>query len=291
MGNNNKATVIFSTYNSVEWLEKTIIGFSNQTFRNFEIIIADDGSGPATKDKIDELRKSTGMDLVHVWQEDHGFKKSRILNKAIMASSNDYLIFTDGDCIPRHDFVEQHVKYAEMGYFLSGGYFKLPMETSLKITKEDIRNGNAFNANWLLDNGLEWTYKLLKLTSKGWLERALNRHTTAKAVWNGHNSSGWKRDILSVNGFDERMEYGGQDREMGERLANLGIKSKQIRYSAICVHLDHSRDYAVNESVEKNLAIRKITRKYKLIWTPYGIKKTTTTGIYRKIQKAHPQLF
>lgn len=272
----DKVSVIFSTYNKVDWLEKVLWGFANQTDQNFEIVIADDGSGPETKEKIDQVKSEFGLNIHHIWQQDEGFQKSKILNKAISASNTKYLIFTDGDCIPRYDFVSVHKKFAKKGYFLSGGYFKLPLATSMKIQKEDIFSGNAFNAQWLLENGLEWTYKLLKLTSKGWKEKALNRFTPAGAPWNGHNSSGWKADILAVNGFDERMQYGGQDRELGERLFNYGIRSKQIRYSAICIHLDHKRGYATQESIEKNLAIRKNTRKTKKTYTEYGIKKATS---------------
>ncbi|MGF1639093.1 MAG: glycosyltransferase family 2 protein [Cyclobacteriaceae bacterium] len=273
MNTTPKISVIFSTYNSVAWLEKVLYGFANQTFKDFEIVIADDGSGVETKSKIEAIRKEFGLNINHVWQPDEGFQKSKILNKAVLGASGNYLVFTDGDCIPRKDFVEIHHRFAEKGFFLSGGYFKLPMETSEIITKDDVFNGNAFDKQWLLDHGLKWTYKLLKLTSEGWLEKALNKFTPAGAPWNGHNSSGWKEDIIKVNGFDERMQYGGQDRELGERLFNSGIKSKQIRYSAICVHLDHKRGYATPESISKNLAIRKETRTHKKTWTEYGISK------------------
>ena len=98
--------------------------------------------------------------------------------------------------------------------------------------------------------------------------------TPTNASWNGHNSSGWKKDLLAVNGFDERMQYGGQDRELGERLFNKGIKSKQIRYSAICLHLDHSRGYKNEDSLVKNKSIRKDTKKENKSFTPYGIVKS-----------------
>ncbi|WP_353850690.1 glycosyltransferase [Flavobacterium sp.] len=114
-------SVIFSTYNSEEWLEKVILGFSVQTFRNFEIIIADDGSREATKNLIDKLRAEIDIPIIHVWQEDNGFQKSQILNKAILASTSDYLIFTDGDCIPRKDFVQNQLKQKEFGFFYPEG--------------------------------------------------------------------------------------------------------------------------------------------------------------------------
>ena len=75
------------------------------------------------------------------------------------------------------------------------------------------------------------------------------------------------------------MQYGGQDRELGERMFNLGVKSKQLRYSAICVHLDHSRGYKTPESIEKNLAIRKNVKEKKLSWTPFGIVKDGLTRL------------
>lgn len=101
----------------------------------------------------------------------------------------------------------------------------------------------------------------------------MNRITPTNASWNGHNSSGWKKDILAVNGYDERMKYGALDREMGERLMNVGIKGKQIRYSAVCLHLDHSRGYVNREDLARNAAIRAATQKEKKKWTDYGIRK------------------
>ncbi|WNM20345.1 glycosyltransferase family 2 protein [Flavobacterium capsici] len=264
-------SVIFSTYNSEEWLEKVVWGFSVQTFKDFEIIIADDGSRESTKQLIDRLRGEIEIPIIHVWQEDNGFQKSQILNKAILASTSDYLIFTDGDCIPREDFVEVHNKYREQGYFLSGGYFKLPMDISKAITKDDIINQRCFDINWLKEKGLPSSYKNIKFTSKGIISKILNAITPTNASWNGHNASGWKKDLMEVNGFNQEMQYGGQDRELGERMFNKGLKSKQIRYSAICVHLDHKRGYVNEETWKKNYSIRENTKKNKVIKTPIGI--------------------
>lgn len=266
-------SVIISTYNAEEWLEKVLWGYENQTFRDFEVVIADDGSRAATKNLIDEMKTKVTYPIIHVWQEDEGFQKSRILNKAIVATGFDYILMSDGDCIPRKDFLAVHAEYREKGYFLSGGYFMLPMNISKLITKEDIEKENCFDLDWLLKNGLKNSFKNNKLTAKGGKAKLLNKLTPTGATWNGHNASGWKADILAVNGMNEQMQYGGQDRELGERLFNYGIKSKQIRYSAICVHLDHARGYKTPESIAFNLAVRKEVKEKKLKWTPYGIVK------------------
>lgn len=268
-----KISVIVSTYNSEEWLQKVLWGFHFQTFKKFEVIIADDGSGPKTKSLLQEMQKEVHYNIVHVWQEDDGFQKSRILNKAVVACNADYIIMTDGDCIPRADFVQVHNVNKEEGYFISGGYYMLPMNISKKITKTDIEKQLCFNIKWLKKLGIPKTFRNNKLIVKGVASKLLNAFTPTNASWNGHNSSGWKKDILNVNGFDERMQYGGQDRELGERLFNFGIKSKQLRYSAVCVHLDHKRGYKTPESIAKNMAIRKETKKQKHVWSYYGISK------------------
>lgn len=260
-----------STYNSEEWLEKVIWGFSVQTELDFEIIIADDGSTSKTKELLEVLRPQISMSLLHVWQKDEGFQKTRILNKAILASNSDYLIFTDGDCIPRKDFVETHLQQRKKQFFLSGGYFKLPMNISQSITKEDILFQKCFQIDWLLSRGLKKSFKNNKLSSTGFMSKFLNFITPTKPTWNGHNASAWKEDLIAVNGFNQEMQYGGEDRELGERLFNMGLKSQQIRYSAIVVHLDHARSYVSEEAWQKNFDIRENTRKNKVVKTPLGI--------------------
>ena len=131
-------SVIITTYNSEVWLQKVLEGYCNQTETNFEVVIADDGSTENTKLIIDSFSHKFQFPIQHIWQEDNGFQKCKILNKAILKTNSDYLLFTDGDCIPRKDFVEIHIKYREIGYFLSGGYFKLPLSISKLISEKDI---------------------------------------------------------------------------------------------------------------------------------------------------------
>lgn len=275
---NIDTSIIISTYNSPKWLEKVLWGYNNQTYRMFEVVIADDGSGPGTSSLIERLKAEVFYPIQHVWHKDDGFQKSRILNKAIKTCNTPYIIMSDGDCIPRKDFVEQHIKYREEGYFLSGGYFMLPMDISKRIGREDIYSGRCFEVKWLKEHGLKHSFRNNKLSASPLKAAVLNCLTPTNASWNGHNASGWKEDILAVNGFDERMQYGGQDRELGERLFNKGIKSKQIRYNAVVIHLDHPRGYKNQESIDKNRAIRKATREGKKSWTDYGIEQNVQTG-------------
>lgn len=262
--------VIISTYNNPRWLEKTLWSYERQTVAPSEIIVADDGSREETRLLIDSFRAT--LPIKHVWHEDDGFRKTKILNDALRVATADYLIFTDQDCVARPDFIETHIRHARRGYILSGGYFKLPMSISEQITREDITDGRAFTLPWLKEQGLKCSIKCLKLVNRPWVAALMNFITPTKATWNGMNSSGWRSDILAVAGFDERMQYGGEDREMGERLFNMGIRSKQIRYSAIVLHLDHKRPYVNKEALERNKAIRRETKRGRVVVTPYGIK-------------------
>jgi glycosyltransferase involved in cell wall biosynthesis len=268
-------SVIITTYNAPEWLEKVLWGYQQQSYQDFEVIIADDGSADETRNLIERMKRKVFYPVQHVWHEDIGFRKCTILNKAILVSQTNYLLFTDGDCIPRFDFVAVHASKKQKGHFLSGGYLKLPMELSKLISQNDIENGKCFDRHWLRLHGLPKSFKNNKLTKNKFLAAALNTLTPTSATWNGHNVSGWKQDIIAVNGYDERMKYGGLDRELGERLMNYGIRGKQIRYSAICLHLDHSRGYRNQKDLSNNLLIRQITKKEKRTWTDAGINKTS----------------
>jgi glycosyltransferase involved in cell wall biosynthesis len=266
-----KASVIFSTYNSPAWLEKVLWGFFAQTVRDFEILVADDGSGEETRNLVERMRAESPVPLSHVWQEDDGFQKSRILNKAIVQARADYLIFTDGDCIPRADFVAQHLQHADPGHYLSGGYFKLPMAVSKAISREDIVSQRAFDVDWLVAHGLKKSHKALKLTARGRWADWLNRLSPTRTTWNGHNASCFKEAAIQVNGFEERMQYGGQDCEFGDRLCNLGLKGHRIRYSAVCLHLYHGRGYVTEEMLRNSHRIREETRKHAVVRAQRGL--------------------
>lgn len=267
-------SVIVSTYNAEAWLEKVLHGYRHQTWPHFELIVADDGSRPSTRALVERFAADFPVPLRHVWHPDEGYRRQEILNRAIPLAAHDYLLFTDGDCIPRRDFVQVHARLAEPGRFLSGGYCKLGMAASEAIDADDIRAGRCFDLGWLRTRDRTGWSNTLKLAA-GNAGTLLDHLTTARATFNNCNSSVWKADLLAVNGYDERMKYGGPDRELGERLENRGIRGKQIRHRAVCVHLDHARAYKTQESLQRNREIRAQTRATRATWTAYGISKST----------------
>lgn len=266
-----KLSVIITTYNSPLWLEKVLWGYSVQSHKDFELIIGDDGSTEDTRALIDRMREATGMTIKHIWQEDKGFRKCRILNKCLLEVDSEYVVFTDGDCIPRRDFLAVHAAEAEPDTYLSGGYHKLPMATSEAITREDILTGRCFDLSFLKRHGLKSSYKNTKLTASYAQARIFNRLTPTRCNFKGSNGSAWLKDILKVNGFDERMPWGGLDREFGVRLINLGVRPKHVRYNAIVIHLDHKRGYKDPALVKANKERRLHVKNTGIIRTDQGI--------------------
>ena len=251
-----RVSVIITTFNQPGQLEKVLWGYSGQRHRDFELIIADDGSGPATTEVIDRVSNDAGLDVLHVWHEHRGFRKTEILNRAIMAATSEYLIFSDGDCIPRDDFVANHVRLSEPGWFLSGGYLKLPPAVSSAITAEAIRSGEATDPSWLRARGWKPGKRAFRLLRAPGLASFLDRVTPTRRTWNGHNSSAWKSALVAANGFDLDMAYGGLDRALGERLMNAGVRGKQVRHRTPCLHLHHDRPYADPLKWKRNHEIR-----------------------------------
>lgn len=247
-----RVSVVVSTYDQPRALERVLWGYALQSDRDFELVIADDGSGPETRAVLAEVRARTGLDPVHVWQEDRGFRKCEILNRAILAASGDYLVFSDGDCIPRRDLVAVHRRHARPGRFLSGGYLKLPRHVSDRVTVDEVRSGRFADLRWLRAQGWRPGRRALRLTRSPWRAALYDQLTPTRTQFGGHNASTWRSLLLEVNGFDSEMGYGGLDKALGYRLRNLGVQGVQIRHRAICMHLHHERPYRDAAVVERN---------------------------------------
>ncbi|RMD81181.1 MAG: glycosyltransferase [Candidatus Dadabacteria bacterium] len=264
-------TVVISTYNQPDWLEKVLWGFLTQSIQPDEIIVADDGSTMETAALIERARTELLLPIEHLWHEDRGFRKNVILNRAIASARGDYLIFTDGDCIPRRNFVETHLSLARPNRFLSGGCIRLPRVVAQAIEFDDVRTGRAFQVEWLRRQGVRNVRRVMRLRYSPWRARISDACTPTRATWNGHNSSTWKHLLLRVNGFDERMGYGGEDRELGERLIRAGVRPRQIRHRALCLHLDHDRGYVDQCRLVFNRMLRRHNKRKRVPTTIAGI--------------------
>jgi glycosyltransferase involved in cell wall biosynthesis len=266
-----RLSVIVSTYNRPWFLERVLLGYSVQSRRDFQLVVADDGSDPETADLIARVRAETGLDILHVWHEDRGFRKTEILNRAIVASSGDHLLFTDGDCIPRRDLVDVHYAMSRPGRYLAGGYLKLPEQVSANITADDVVSGRFADLEWLRSQGWRPGRRALRLTGSQRLGALFDTLTPTAAHFHGNNASVAREALFEVNGFEGEMGYGGLDRALGFRLENHGVKGLQIRHRAVCLHLHHDRPYRDAAVVAQNRRILERIRRSREVRARQGI--------------------
>lgn len=256
-----RVAVVLSTYNQPAYLRLALEGYACQSRCPDRVLVADDGSTPETGEAAARAARETDLPITHLWHPDRGFRKTTILNRALEVADEDILIFSDGDCVPRRDFVEGHLRLGGEGRFVSGGYLKLPGETSACVTPEAIRDRSGFRPDWLRARGWRPGRRALRLLRPGPAPAVLDALTPTKATWNGHNASTLRRHLLDANGFDLDMAYGGEDRALGERLVNSGLGGVQARHRLLVIHLDHGRPYVDAKALVRNRAIRRRIRR------------------------------
>ena len=234
-------SVVISTYNNPVGLRMCLLGMLSQTVLPDQIIIADDGSRRSNYSFLNEkLFSSLPIDIV--WHPDHGWQKNTILNLAVRHCRGNYLIFSDGDTIPRKDFVESHLNNARPKTFLSGAGIDVPKHVHKTFTDVQIMENMVFRLSFLTHAWPEAHKHSLRFQSGIW-EKSLNILTWRYCVLRGANFSLWRNDIEAVNGFNESYGYGSEDRELGVRLRNCGVASRWLKFSLIQLHLSHEKEY------------------------------------------------
>jgi len=232
-----KISLAILTYNWPEALERVLESVAVQHRMPDEILIADDGSRPDTAEVVARWQRALPVPVRHLWQEDRGFRAARCRNRAIAASRGDYVILLDGDMILHPEFIGDHERLAEPGFFLQGGRLKATVAESQRL----LAGGRPVFAPWAKADFTEFdgTRRLYAFRQPGlarWKARSRNGGRVMSC-----NMSFWRADLLKVNGFDERMEgYGAEDRELAARLENTGLRRRALKWAALAVHLWHN---------------------------------------------------
>jgi glycosyltransferase involved in cell wall biosynthesis len=245
-------SVIVTTYNRPDALSAVIRALLDQTDANFEVIIADDGSKQATCDAIAafrDARRAPGLKrLVHAWQPDDGFRASAARNLGVFASKGEYLVFLDGDCVPRPDYVARHRLLAEKGFMVSGSRVLLSesFTKGLLSAQEPVHMHGLWY--WLRQRLAGKTNKIVPLLH--FPNTALRHYRKVK--WSrikSCNLSIWRDDYAAVNGFDESfIGWGHEDADVVLRLARYGIRRKGGAFSTEVFHLWHRENTRATES-------------------------------------------
>jgi len=245
-------SVIVSTYNQPRYLGCCLASLGRQSHPGFDVIVADDGSTGDTRRVVEQFARTSAIPVRHVWQEDRGFRKTTVLNRAVLATGADYLVFMDGDCVAHPDFIREHATSARSGHYLNGSLIRLDKEISERITEDVILGGQAFEASWLLRQSRRIDRRYLRLSLPHNFRSSLNRLSRTKLYWLGSNSSCFREDLVAVNGFDNRFSYGFEDGDSGQRLAIREITPITVRWTAVVLHLWHGRPWADPERQAAN---------------------------------------
>lgn len=255
-------SLIIATYNWPEALELSLKSALNQSLLPTEIIVADDGSGEETRKVVEKYQQLAPMPLLHIWHEDEGFRLAKIRNRAIAASSGDYIIQVDGDIIMHPDFVKDHVGFARRGSYVSGSRVNMTEELSKRLQAEHSIRVNAFTKG---------TTNLLNGLHLPCLSRFQEHYRKNDLYYvRGCNMAFWRDDLVRVNGYNEALQgWGREDNEISCRLNNLGDVRRIAKFRAIEFHQYHCE--RSRESLSKNDDLLHRTIDEKLSWCELGL--------------------
>ena len=232
-------SVILTTYQREDALDAVLRALAHQTDRAFEVIVADDGSGPPTRAVVEHRAAQADIPIRHVWQEDRGFRLAEIRNRAIRASNGTYCIILDGDCIPRPDFIAVHRRLAEPGWFVTGNRVLMSRELTERILAQACEAEYHSLPQWIALRRRHQINRLAPLLSLplGPLRRLRSR------AWRGAracNLAVWRCDLDQVDGFDATYNgWGLEDSDLLIRLLRAGIRRKDGNFAVGVLHLWH----------------------------------------------------
>ena len=235
-------SVIVTTYNREDALDAALRALAHQTDRNFEIVIADDGSRPETVRVVESWKSRLPMPLKHVRHEHRGFRGGEIRNRGIRASTGDICIFLDGDCLAGADFIAVHRRLHEPGWFVTGNRILLSRE----LTDAVLADGQAAE---------EWNFAaLLRQRLRGGINRLLPTlrlplgplRKLHRGSWEGAqtcNLAVARRDLDRIDGFDSAYTgWGLEDSDLVVRLLHAGVRRKDGRFATGVLHLWHAQN-------------------------------------------------
>lgn len=253
-----KAAFIVLTYNRPDTLLQVLHGLSRQCNAQHEVIIADDGSVPASVEVLYKELPQFNCSVRHVWHPDTGFTISRARNLAAASSAADYLVFMDGDCIPNPRFVEAHSALSEAGFFVNGSRVLLSEQLTKSILVHDVDINKAGWIDWLQWRWAGDSNKLMHLLQ--WSDMPFRKRKAFR--WKkirGCNLGVWRKDFLRVNGFDESfLGWGHEDADFVLRLHNAGLQRKNGFCATEVYHLWHKENSRSNELTNRQLVTQRL---------------------------------
>ncbi|CAN7219897.1 glycosyltransferase family 2 protein [Massilia sp. LjRoot122] len=254
-------SVVITTYNRPDALEAVVEACFMQDDKNFEIIIADDGSTANTRDTIDRLRARSPVPLKHVWQPDEGFRAAMARNRGTLAATGNYIIFLDGDCVPQRDFIARHRALARPGFLVSGSRILLSQALTERVLREHIDVAGMSLLDRLRHRLRGDMNKVLQ-TMLRWPDLGRVRRTFSWRRIKSCNLAVWRADLDKVNGFDESfVGWGHEDSDLVVRLFHAGVLRKDGALATEVLHLWHREAKRDEESSNRKVVLQRAVDK------------------------------
>lgn len=240
-------SVILATFEQPNALALAIAGYRRQSFADFELIVADDGSGEATARVVEDARRAAPFPVKHVWQENKGFRRARITNEGVRKAEGRILLISDGDCIPHADFVRVHAEACGPRSFCAGGYVMLSEAQTRTLTPRSVLDG-AHEAYCT-------PAERRRMRRRHWANRlAVFFGNMKKPKVYGCNLSVDREAFVAVNGLDENFDgFGKEDSDLRNRLRRSGARPVSVWGRAWVYHL--------HDVIDPELKARRIPRR------------------------------
>jgi len=248
-----RIALVITTHERPDALAAVLDSVSRQSLAPAEIVIADDGSGPATRALISGFTNLSTVPVRAVFQPHLGFRLTRLRNIAITATPADYLVLIDGDMLLHPEFIADHARCARRGCFTQG----VRVRADEELTRRLIAAPATPLRPW--SRGLGGLRRAYLLHSPA-LARGARHLANGIIAIKGCNQAFWRDDLVRANGFNEAIEgWGPEDKELCERLRNGGVHRQTLLFGGIAVHLHHPE--ASRAALPANLAVFEATRR------------------------------
>jgi glycosyltransferase involved in cell wall biosynthesis len=258
-----RTSLVITTYERPDALAAVLDSASRQRVAPDEIIIADDGSGPATQDLIADFARRSSVPVRAVSQPHQGFRLARLRNLAIAAATTDFLVFIDGDMLLHESFIADHRRQARAGFYTQG----VRVYADAPLTRRLLANPRL---RVTLASPVAGLLRRVYLLRSRLLSRAMRHFANRFIAIKGCNQGFWREDLLRVNGFNEAFEgWGPEDKELVARLAHTGIERQTLVFGGVAIHLHH--ELASRARFEDNRIILRDTLRERRVWCERGV--------------------
>lgn len=238
----SRASVVITTYNWPEALAAALATLARQSVPPHEVIVADDGSGEATRALIEAVARDYPVPLRHSWIEDRGFRVALARNRAIAASTGDYVLLLDGDMLAHPHFVADHLRAARPDSFVQGVRALTDAGGRDRLLADGVEFPGFFSRG--LRRRRHTLHIPLLATIGLWLSAGRSEGTIKTC-----NQGWWRDDLLALNGFDERYEgWGREDKDLAVRAFHAGLQRRTLRFSGLAAHLYHQERHEAGQS-------------------------------------------